>query len=182
MTNKEAEKKLRYMLTRCDADGYCKYYTKQDCCGTCCEAVRIAVNALEQADGQKSAMGEIVSAGEGLKMICNPEGEWDVYDDSFDIVIHCKDEEEQKEAREALKASQTWIPVKERAPDDDRYIMLSFANFSLPAVGRYEDGAFYDGDCEEPCSKYGFCVNAWMELPKPYRERKEQSYAEGERT
>lgn len=63
-----------------------------------------------------------------------------------------------------------WIPIVERVPDDDRYILLSFANFSLPLVGRYEEGAFYEGDFEEPCSRCGLRVNAWMELPAPYRK------------
>lgn len=169
MNNSDAEKRLRYMLTRCDADGYCKYYTKQVGCDACCEAVRIAAKALEQTDGQKNTTGEIVNARKGRTIICNSEGEWDVYDDSFDIVIHCKDEEEQKEAREALKALQTWIPVTERMPEDDRRVMLSFANYPLPSIGIYEGGAFYGADCNEPYSRYGIHVNAWMELPEPYR-------------
>lgn len=64
---------------------------------------------------------------------------------------------------------QRWIPIEERLPDDDRYILLSFSNFPLPAIGRCEKETFYEGDCEEPCSKYGFRVNAWMELPESYR-------------
>ena len=62
-----------------------------------------------------------------------------------------------------------WIPIEERVPEDDRYILLSFANFPLPAIGRCEKETFYEGDCEEPCSKYGFRVNAWMPLTEPYR-------------
>ena len=67
-----------------------------------------------------------------------------------------------------------WIPVTERVPDNDRYILLSFENFSLPEVGRYEKdergGAFFVGDDDEPISKSGVFVNAWMELPKCYKE------------
>jgi len=67
-----------------------------------------------------------------------------------------------------------WIPVTERVPDNDRYILLSFENFSLPEVGRYEEdergGAFFVGDDDEPISKSGVFVNAWMELPKCYKE------------
>ena len=68
-------------------------------------------------------------------------------------------------------AKHRWNPIEERLPSDDRYILLSFANFSLPAVGRYEDGAFYLGDCDEQdtCVSNDLYVNAWMELPKPYR-------------
>ena len=70
---------------------------------------------------------------------------------------------------------QDWIPVEERLPEDDNYILLSFTNFTLPAVGRYEadqeGGAFYLGDCDEEdtCIKNDLFVNAWMPLPKPYR-------------
>ncbi len=69
-----------------------------------------------------------------------------------------------------------WIPVEERLPETDEYILLSFANFSLPIVGRYEadgdgSGTFYLGDCneEDTCINQDLIVNAWMPLPKPYR-------------
>ena len=32
-----------------------------------------------------------------------------------------------------------WIPCSERLPDNDNYILISFENFSLPMVGRYEE-------------------------------------------
>lgn len=71
-------------------------------------------------------------------------------------------------------AKHKWIPVKERLPGDDRYILLSFANFSLPMVGRYEvdekGGAFYPGDDDISCQDNDLFVNAWMELPEAYRE------------
>ena len=62
-----------------------------------------------------------------------------------------------------------WIPVDEQFPPDDKYILLSFDNFTLPAIGRYEDGAFYEGDNDRSCVSYDLFVNAWAELPKPYR-------------
>ena len=53
-------------------------------------------------------------------------------------------------------------------------------NFSLPLVGRYMDdeklgGAWYLGDCfdEDTCLANDLFVNAWMPLPKPYREDEE---------
>lgn len=52
-----------------------------------------------------------------------------------------------------------WIPIVERVPDNDRYVLLSFENFSMPSVGRYvgneeEGGNFHNGDNETPLSKY----------------------------
>lgn len=68
-----------------------------------------------------------------------------------------------------------WIPVEEGLPEDDRYILLSFENFSLPLVGRYEEnekgGAFYIGDCDEEdtCASNNLFVNAWQPLPERYK-------------
>ena len=88
-----------------------------------------------------------------------------------------------KELRKARK----WIPVEEQLPENDRYILLSFANFSLPMVGHYEinedgSGAFYLGDCneEDTCVSQDLFVNAWMPLPGPYRPDLEHEEAEDE--
>lgn len=68
-----------------------------------------------------------------------------------------------------------WIPVEERLPKTDTFILLPFENFSLPLVGRYEEdrdgGAFYVGDDEETCVSQDMFVNAWRPLPKPYRPK-----------
>ena len=67
-----------------------------------------------------------------------------------------------------------WIPVEERYPDTNKYILLSFSNFTIPIIGRYEEdengGAFYAGDEDETLVSQDLFVNAWMPLPKPYRE------------
>ena len=74
-----------------------------------------------------------------------------------------------------------WIPCSERYPDTDNYILLSFENFSIPLVGRYEEdvdggGAFYVGDEEESCISQGIIVNGWMPLMKCYREKGDEEY------
>ena len=69
-----------------------------------------------------------------------------------------------------------WIPLEERMTEDYNYILLSFSNFSLPLIGRYEadndgGGAFYLGDNDEgdTCLSVDLYVNAWQPLPEPYR-------------
>lgn len=63
-----------------------------------------------------------------------------------------------------------WIPVKSGLyPETDDYVLLSFANFSVPMVGRFEDGNFYIGDEDEPLLKQDIIVNAWMPLPERYK-------------
>lgn len=80
-----------------------------------------------------------------------------------------------------------WIPVTERLPEDDKYIMISFKNFTLPDIGRYEadkdgNGAFYPGDDDKSYAKYGLFVNAWMPLPESYSTDAEKPHIEKPQT
>lgn len=74
----------------------------------------------------------------------------------------------------ALKETQ-WIPISERLPEDESYILVSFENSTMQDIARYEENdgendKFYPGDDEETYAHYGLVVNAWMPLPEPYRE------------
>lgn len=46
-----------------------------------------------------------------------------------------------------------WIPISERLPEDESYILVSFENCTMPDIARYEEndegGAFYPGDDEK---------------------------------
>lgn len=81
-----------------------------------------------------------------------------------------------------------WIPCSERLPENDDYILLSFENFSLPLVGRYDKdgeigGAFYIGDCDgdDTCVSNNLFVNAWQPLPEPYKPGKEKRHTNADR-
>lgn len=80
----------------------------------------------------------------------------------------------QQEAVEKYKKEHGWIPISERLPEDESYILVSFENATMPDIARYEEndegGTFYPGDDEKSYSSYGIFVNAWMPLPEPYRE------------
>lgn len=74
-----------------------------------------------------------------------------------------------------------WIPVEEKLPEEDEYVLMSFENFTLPIIGRYEKdndggGAWYAGDADgcDTCSSQDLFVNAWLPLPKPYRAKMEE--------
>lgn len=89
---------------------------------------------------------------------------------------------------EAIKAlisptqmSGTWIPVMDgdgQLPevDKDGYSLplLISTQCTIPAVGQYRvdetGGEFYDYDGDEPLSKIGIFVTAWMYLPESYKE------------
>ena len=80
-----------------------------------------------------------------------------------------------EEVLQLKKNAVRWIPVTERLPDPESYILVSFENFSLPDIATYrvdEDGsgAFYPGDEDYTYLSAGVFVNAWMPLPEPYRE------------
>lgn len=79
----------------------------------------------------------------------------------------------------ALLDNEGWIDVNEELPKNDNYIMVSFQNFSLPAVGRYEEGesggAFYLGDEDVNCVEQGLFVNAWKPVPKAYRPEEKKT-------
>lgn len=109
-----------------------------------------------------------------MMLVQNKDGTFSAYDDSYDVVIHCKTEEEQKKVIERLEST-SWIPVDEKLPDPDKHILVSFENFSLPMIGRYtvdddDGGTFRVGDEDESFVEHDLYVNAWMELPKCYKE------------
>lgn len=90
-------------------------------------------------------------------------------EDVLDMIEQLQDDLEQDEKENG------WIPVDERLPETDDYILLSFANYSIPLVGRYEEdkdggGNFYVGDDLISCLGNDLYVNAWMSLPKCYEE------------
>lgn len=74
--------------------------------------------------------------------------------------------------------SRKWIPCSEKLPEDESYILVSFENCTMPDIARYEEndegGTFYPGDDEKSYSSYGLFVNAWMELPKRYKEGEDE--------
>ncbi len=67
-----------------------------------------------------------------------------------------------------------WIPIEDEQPIPDDYVLVSFSNFTLPDIGRYEadkeGGSFYPGDEEYTYKSVGLIVNAWMPLPERYME------------
>ena len=101
------------------------------------------------------------------------KGERIAFGDAIEIVK----QEAEKFGTDTNVGSNGWIPVEEELPETDKYILLSFSNFSIPCVGRYEEdengGAFYVGDDDETCVSQDMFVNAWMNLPDPYQTKGE---------
>lgn len=121
--------------------------------------------------------------GEKMLVMIDENGVADVYDDTYDIVIHCENEEDQKDARLALKNVRRWVPVTERLPELGEYVLISFSNFTLPCIGRYDEnekgGAWFNGDETESLVSQDMYVNAWMPLLEPYRSEVEEKPVAG---
>lgn len=127
----------------------------------------------------RSNMEDYPTADEEEKFILctlDENGTLSEYDDKYDVVIHCSSKKDQDETIKIIEDS-NWIPVSERLPENDDYILLSFENFSIPEIGRYEQdeegGAFYPGDEDYTYLSYGLFVNAWKPLPKPYKKERD---------
>lgn len=105
-----------------------------------------------------------------IKKTINPYGrpfKGTVYEFGLKIMDYIENMDDEKE--------NGWIPVSERLPDPDKYILVSFFNFSIPMIGRYtvddnDGGTFRMGDEDESFGEHDLYVNAWMPLPKCYKE------------
>lgn len=126
---------------------------------------------------------------DGMEFVQNEDGTFSAYDDSYDVVIHCETEEEQKKVIERLK-SISWIPVDERLPEDERECLVTLEKvYGTPEI--FMGIASYlkfgnDGYWNE--KKYGYLewdkysdghggtkmykVVAWMPQPELYRKEK----------
>lgn len=102
-----------------------------------------------------------------MEFVQNKYGTFSTYDDTYDIVIHCETEKEQKKVIERL--STKWIPVNDKLPDvsgthqvtcmDGRIYRSTYAKFQCK-LKRWElTGA-----------RSYWKVIAWMPLPEPYKE------------
>lgn len=139
MNSREAEERLQYMLKRCDADGYCKYYTKEKGCDGCCEAVRIAVRELKMEEESFPVIGggaipwkfiephdpwAIKNHGQTLERLAQRGGmSWE---EILAVIRHKKDLEDDIGERAASYAvleeveefrnrqKRRWIPITER--------------------------------------------------------------------
>ena len=70
----------------------------------------------------------------------------------------------------SIQPSPIWHSIEE-PPSDDRKVLVSFAHFSQPMIGRFEgnpdDGyTAYIGDEDETFVENDLLVDGWWELPK----------------
>ena len=121
---------------------------------------------------------------EPISLMFDENGYAKIYDDTFDITIHCESEEEQNKVLEIL--NRRWIPVSEKLPEKDGYYLTTFVSFGsillvdvISFAKNLKNVDHYDFDKAEPGwynydSEYGYykvnSVIAWMPLPERYKE------------
>lgn len=127
---------------------------------------------------------------DGIMLTIGDDGEATLYDDTYDITIHCESKEEQDEVRKALENIPHWIPVTERLPKEedsifaryygtDRWRKSMFRKKSREVIvtSVFEDGELHtevahttDGEWHVDVTVVPRTVIAWMPLPEPYKE------------
>ena len=102
---------------------------------------------------------------DGIMLTIGDDGEATLYDDTYDITIHCESKEEQDEVRKALENIPHWIPVTERLPDDSRNVLITSRGGVSIA---WYNGSYFEKGANNHHRKMQ-TVTAWCELPEPYK-------------
>ena len=117
-----------------------------------------------------------------LKLIFGEDGKAYLYDDTYDITIHCESQEEQDEVKRVWQNVPHWIPVTERLPKEKDAGILKklgtskrseyvLATVEVKGERMTVTACTYDGKWNWNM-KYAFPdykIVAWMPLPEPYK-------------
>lgn len=102
---------------------------------------------------------------DGMMLIINDDGEAEIYDDTYDLTIHCTSEEEKDEAIKRLN-SMHWIPCSERLPSKsdhkDDMVLVCYGNGSV-RFNTCKNGQWCQGN-----------PLAWMPLPEPWKGERDE--------
>jgi len=104
-----------------------------------------------------------------IMLTIGEDGKASLYDDTYDITIHCESQEEQDEVKRVLENIPHWIPVTERLPEKSgEYLVTVKWVTGESDVDVYEYDARHktwnDGE-----SAGGERAVAWCNLPEPYK-------------
>lgn len=124
---------------------------------------------------QARIRGHIVPDSVGEKSILctvDKDGVLTPYDDTYDVVIHCSNKEDQEQTVKLIKDS-NWIPVSERLPEmpeENPILDNKPLEIYIVDIGEhYPFRAFWNG--KNFTDGWNILkVIAWKPLPEPYKE------------
>lgn len=93
------------------------------------------------------------------------DGKASLYDDTYDITIHCESQEEQDEVKRVLQNVPHWIPVTERLPAMGKSVLMCDIDGDIYLGHRTQCGYYYPDFCGDRVKN----VTAWCNLPEPYK-------------
>lgn len=100
-----------------------------------------------------------------MMLMLNDDGVAHIYDETYDIVIHCESAEKQKEVEKRLMEMR-WIPCSERLPDKPIRVQAQLDNWWI--VTAYYDNAWHTvPDIGQDLKNDE--VIAWMPMPEPWK-------------
>jgi len=129
----------------------------------------------------------------GIMLTISDDGVAKLYDDSYDITIHCESQEEQDEVKRRLMSEPDWIPVERELPEDLAEVNVTWVNhepetyyepikskpFTASAVYYEGNWYWYSSVCADVLAEYGrndvdkvddtIEITAWMPLPEPWK-------------
>ena len=98
-----------------------------------------------------------------IMLTIGDDGEATLYDDTYDITIHCESKEEQDEVRKALENIPHWIPVTERLPENEVNVLITVEHRPIGRKSyRRVVRAFHeDGTWSDIRSAYSWDDDSW---------------------
>ena len=87
--------------------------------------------------------------------------------------LRAYDEIEEIEALPSAQPEQRWIPCSKKLPEDDEIVLVSDGIDYAVAFWR-SDADAWDDPLHGWLDSFEFNVKAWMPLPEPYTERREE--------
>jgi len=146
---------------------YChEEHSPMFCMGACSMAADVKEIIRAHMDEVPDSVGE-----KSILCTVDKDGVLTPYDDTYDVVIHCSNKEDQEQTVKLIKDS-NWIPVSERLPKvpegtEDEYC----PEFNVTIKGADKattlkfapDGTWFDDSGEV------YSVIAWKPLPESYR-------------
>lgn len=105
---------------------------------------------------------------ETISLMFDENGKAKIYDDTFDITIHCESEEEQNKVLEIL--NRRWIPVSKKLPEEYNAVLVYCPENDNIFLAYLCENKWYIFTPHGDDTPINDSIVAWMPLPEPYRE------------